>query len=334
MAAIPDFVGLQDEYLLHGGGGYRSANLGAMAQIGVGTIRQAFLWRDMEPTRGHFDLKLYDAFVASAADKGLTVLPVVFGPPKFRMKAGPAKYTCPPSSNAAFARFAAKLARRYGTDGTFWRRHPGIPNRPITAWQIWNEPNIRPYWCGRPDAREYVAMLRAASRALKRADPAAEVVTAGMPQSRLGIPLTTFVRQMYAAGGRSAFDTLAVHPYQPRVAQLVARLRAVRRVMDAHGDRAARIWATEFSWSDAGPAAAQLAGIDGQGRLIAGAVKTLGRLRGSLRLRGMIYVFWRDLDPYPPAFKDFWSLHTGLLRRDGSAKPSYEAFRGAVSTIR
>ena len=52
----------------------------------------------------------------------------------------------------------------------------------------------------------------------------------------LGISLLKYIRQMYAAGGKSAIDTLAINPYAPTVAQVEQRLRAVRRIMNSAKD--------------------------------------------------------------------------------------------------
>ena len=105
------------------------------------------------------------------------------------------------------------LARRYGPGGSFWREHPGLPRLPVQSWQVWNEPNLPVYWPSGPDAGEYVALVRATALGIRRVDPGAEIVTAGLPDSSLGVPLDEYVTAMYAAGGAGAFDVLAVNPY-------------------------------------------------------------------------------------------------------------------------
>ena len=47
-----------------------------------------------------------------------------------------------------------------------------------------------------------------------------------------------------------------------------------------------------------------------------------------------MYYSWRDGAPYPPLFKDFWGLHTGLLRKNGSPKPALAAFKAAITSSR
>jgi hypothetical protein len=334
-AKVPkDFVGVQDDYLISADASYRTTNLSTMAALGVGTVREPFLWRDIERTPGTLDLTTYDQLVSDVSAHGLKILGVIFGPPQGLMQPGPSKYTCPPKSNEQFAGYAAALAARYGTKGSFWDEHPDVPRNPITTWQIWNEPNIRPYWCGKPNARQYVQLLAAASRGLKEKDPHAEVVTAGIPQSKLGIPLLSYIRQMYKAGAKGTFDTLAINPYSRTVSDLRKRLRDVRNVLNRNHDRTARIWITELAWSDVGPGSAFRVGAKGQGSRIRSAYRLLGQLRTRYRLRGAIYVYWRDLGPYPPRFKDFWGLHTGLLRKDGTPKSAFYEFKKAIAALR
>ena len=62
-------------------------------------------------------------------------------------------------------------------------------------------------------------------------------------------------------------------------------------------------------------------------------ISALWRARANLNLRGFIYYAWRDGRPYAPRFKDFWGLHTGLLRANGSAKPAFAAFKKAVAGL-
>jgi len=330
------FLGLVSEDAFATAATHRNAILPRIAASGATTLRQTLDWSVTEPRRNHHNWSAYDAWMASTARAGLTVLPILFNPPRWassKPRRGAKRGTYPPRRNADFARFAAAAARRYGPSGTFWAHHPELPKMPITAWQIWNEPNLPVYWQPRPSARRYVALLRAASRAIKHVDRHAMIVTAGLPQSRLGIPLTTFIRQMYAARARSAFDALAVNPYARTPGGVLAFLRRVRRVMDARHDRAGRIWATEIGWSDTGPKGAFRLGPRGQAAAIAQTLPALWRARRSLKLQGVVYFNWRDAKPYPGG-KDFWGLHTGLLDIHGQPKPAYYAFRDAAQGLR
>jgi hypothetical protein len=238
----------------------------------------------------------------------------------------------PPKSNAAFAAFAAAAVERYGPAGTLWQERPDLPARPITAWQVWNEPNIPNFWRSGPDAAEYVALLRAASAAIRAADPGAEVVAAGLPDSSLGVPFRDYLEQMYDAGARGLFDTLAIHPYSPSAGGLLRMAEQARDLMDRHGDRSP-IWITEFGWSTGGDASPYRVSERGQMERIVATLSALVAERRALRLRGLVYFKWRDAEPPPDAEGDPWPLHTGLLRSDGSAKPGWFALWHAVRVL-
>ena len=90
-------------------------------------------------------------------------------------------------------------------------------------------------------------------------------------------------------------------------------LRATRRLMNARGNRRAKIWVTELGWETAGRATASWSGAAAR-RDASRSTAYLRRHRGRLRLRGVVYYSWRDSRPYPPHYKDMWGLHTGVLR--------------------
>jgi hypothetical protein len=234
------------------------------------------------------------------------------------------------------ARFARVLVRRYGPRGSLWRSRPGLRKVPIRSWQIWNEPSLGIYWCGRARARSYVRMLKTVGRAIKRSDRRAEIVTAGIPPSRLrsAVRLTKYIKQMYRAGGRRYFTTLAINSYAKNRRELAHLLRTVRRLMNRRHDRRARIWITEIGWADRGPRHRFVVGDSGQASRINSSLGYVRRARHRLRLRGFVYYSWRDGRPYPPRYKDMWGLHTGLLSRSGSRKLASSAFRGAVARMR
>jgi hypothetical protein len=307
-------------------------------ELGVGMLRQTFYWSYIERRPGVFDFAREDAFMAAAARNGINVLPILFDPPDHhsaRPSGDLRRGTYPPRSMASMERFAAEVARRYGPSGTFWAQNPGLPRRAIRSYQIWNEPNLPAYWLPRPNARSYVSMLRAVRRGIRGVDPRAEIVTAGMPQSRIrgAIGLERYLKQMYAAGARTTFDTLAVNPYAPKGRDVLVRVRGVRKVMNARQHAKAGIWVTELGWSDRGPKGQFRAGQKGQGREIRAAVRELWRTRRALRLRGFVYFNWQDAPPYPGG-KDFWGLYTGLVQRDGRAKPAFAEFGRTVRGLR
>jgi hypothetical protein len=330
------FAGVYADDVFVGGPRYRDCELNDQVRAGVTTIRAQFLWNHVERERnpGVFDWRFYDAYVGALARHGIRFLPLVLTPPKHRSTAPPGHPREPffkPKSNAELAGFVAAGVRRYGPRGEFWTSHPDVPYLPVRMWQVWNEPNIPIFWPTGPSAREYVQMLAEVARAVRAVDPNAEIVSAGIPDSRLGIPMLRYVRQMMRAGARRHMNTLALNPYSRNTKGVTAQLVAARRLLDRMGGRRIALRVTEAGWASGGPRHAFNRGPVGQARRLRVMFRELYKRRRALKLRGVIWFNWRDTPPYRA---DFWGLHTGLKLLDGTPKPAYAAFRSATRRLR
>ena len=337
VAAAP-WLGMVSEDAFVARGAAQRDILAAQRRTGVQLLRQTFSWPAIEPRRGRYDFRAYDGYMAATARAGLQVLPLVFGAPAFRA-ATPARGATvtattvqPPRRPAEMATFVTVLVKRYGPRGSFWRAHPSVPRRPIRAWQVWNEPNLPAYWGGRPSAKEYVALLRAVHRAVKAADPGAQTVTAGLPDSRTGIGLDRYLRQMLAAGAKGTFDGLAIHPYAVTSDGVLSAAQRARRRLNDSGLRGASLWVTEFGWSSGGPRSSFTVGEKRQATLVLQTITGLAEQAPALRLRSIVYYNWRDAPPYRGK-GDFWGLHTGLLNQDGSGKPALSTYFQAAGVL-
>jgi hypothetical protein len=229
------------------------------------------------------------------------------------------------------ARFARALVHRYGHGGSFWRLHPELPNLPVRAWQVWNEPSLPAYWPTGPDPAAYTRVLAATARAIRRADPGATVVSAGIPQSRIGVPFGRYVEGLYRAGAAGAFDVLAIHPYARDAAGVIAAVGQARRIMDRHGDHSP-IWVTEVGWASGGPPSDFTVGARGQADRVRAMLLALGEQRRRLNLRGVVYFGLRDSPVYAGG-RDFWGLHTGLLSTAGAPKPAFATFEKSARLV-
>jgi hypothetical protein len=214
-----------------------------LAGSGAESVRTAFYWYAVQPNGpGGADFTVTDAIMLAAASRGLSVLPVLQGTPSWaalhRGDAG-----SPPADPAAFAAYLKLLVARYGPSGSFWAAHPEVPRRPVRAWQIWNEPNIRRYWNVRNWAPSYVKLLKAAHAALRHADPGAQTILAGLPNESWQA-----LHGIYRAGGRRAFDVVALHPYTSKPINVIKLVQLSRAEMRRQGDRKLPVWITELSW--------------------------------------------------------------------------------------
>lgn len=337
VAKLPvGFAGLVSEDAYGGSNGYQRKTLSRIHSVGFTMLRQTFDWKYAEPSAGRFSFVLPDRFVLAAARAHIQVMPILFGEPKWASsrtkKQRKSHNLFPPKKAATFAAYAAAVAARYGPGGTLWRTHPGVTPMPTTAYQIWNEPNLGVYWRGHPTAKGYAALLAAAASAVRAVQPDAEIVSGGMPQSKQGIKLTTYVRSLLHAGAASSMTTLAVNPYANTANGVVGHLRAIRKILDAAGATSVGLRATEFGWADNGPRGHFRVSSRKQASLISATFRALAKARTGLQLRGAVYFDWRDAKPYSGG-KDFWGLHTGLQKRNGKNKPVIAKLRKTLRLL-
>jgi hypothetical protein len=319
-----DFIGIYSDDVFFGDAAYRRATLAQEHAAGVQVIRQPLAWADFERDPANFD-----AFVGLAAGAGVRVLPILLGPEP----GGPAAQggMAPPSSDAKFAAWAASVVGRYGPSGSFWRAHPTVRKLPVTAWQVWNEPNIPAFWAPRPDPAAYAQLLRTTAAAIRKRDPDAEVVTAGLPTSHLGMSGPRFLEAVYAAGAKGSFDTVAVHPYAPTPDAVLARVRSMRRVIVRNKDDA-KLWITEFGWGTGGAPGPLTVSPARQAAYIRQTLQKLAAARSSLGIRGAVVFQWRDPKPFAGR-REIWPYFAGLNYDSGKAKPALTAFRAAAAAV-
>src|SRR4051794_16215436 len=223
------------------------AEFDEMAADGVEAVRVAVYWSSAQPyatwadvpgpEKARFveaggvptDFSAPDAVVARAAARGIEVLPVVLWAPRWA-RTERDEIASPPEDKP-YAAFIAQLARRYGSTGNFWTQNPALPRRPVTDWQVWNEPTVDGFWTEQPFAERYVGLLRTVRPRLRAADPRARLILAGLVYESWK-PL----EEIYRAGARGLFDAVAVHPFTDRLDDLVEILERVRRVMARHRD--------------------------------------------------------------------------------------------------
>jgi polysaccharide biosynthesis protein PslG len=330
-AAVPrDWLGVAVDGPLIESAGDHAGEWPLIASSGATSVRVAFYWHEGQPLGpGAVDFAPYDAPVLAAAEHGLEVLPVVFStPPWARTDAGdPA---APPRDAADYAAFLTALVGRYGPRGTLWSEHPELKARPIRAWQLWNEPNLRGFWSQQPFAKRYVELLEAARAALRSADPGARAILAGLPNGWAAL------RRIYRAGGRRFFDAAAIHPYTARPFRVPRFVLEARKVMHRFGDRRKPVWVTEMSWPAAKGRARDPIGIStddrGQAQRLRRGLIALAAARRRLRVQRVYWYTWLSAESSASVFA--WSglrrLHEGAV----VSTPALRAFRATARRLR
>ena len=299
-------------------------DLAMMRRGGVGTVRVAFegprLASSADPLWAE-----YDALMAAAAREDIEVLPVLLGVPGGRLQL---KRPRSRPARMVWAHFVGLVARRYGRGGAFWAAHPELTPRPVTAYQVWNEPNLPAYWRPAGDVAGYLRLVSLTRARLRAVDPRASIVLAGLPDSKLGTPIPDYLRAIYAQpGSRKLFDVVALHPYAADAAGVLAKLNGVRAVMDRAGDRRTPIWITELGWATGGRPSPFRTTRAGQAARIDRSFRALIAARGRLRLQRLILFGLQDRT-YREHESRWWGPRVGLFDITGRPKPAWQTFVG------
>ena len=240
-------------------------DLGLVNEMGFSWVKQRFEWRYIEPhVKGKYDWGEPDRIVEAIDKADLKVIARIDNQPKWTRDDESWPTPGPPQKLSDWGDFMGAMAERY--------------KGRIQAYEIWNEPNLAREWGNQPpNPREYVEMLKVAHKAIKKADPDALVITAGLSPTtttgRIAMPDLDFAKAMYAAGAKEYFDLLGVHAAgfkaPPELSpDEIARDRRynngegaggriygfrhvedLRQVMVANGDASKRVAVLEFGWT-------------------------------------------------------------------------------------
>jgi len=273
-------------------------------------------------------LEKLDAVVAAARDRGVKLLLTFMNTPCWASSA-PArvKQGC---SGAWWSRgvmaYAPTDPKRYADAiGLLAARYRGR----VAGWEIWNEPNHPDFFKAPDRATTYAALVKAAYRAVKAADPGATVVAGALSQSDYA-----FAQKLYDAGIKGSFDAFSIHPYSDDASPLDPRrhvdrrysfirgVPAIRRVMLRNGDRRS-VWLTESGWSTA-PIRTSDHWRNGVSEAAQARFLTL-QMKQVAKWPWVRATIWYDLVDDSARSDDLYG-NCGLRRTDGSAKPAWSRF--------
>lgn len=303
------------------------SELARAARGGVGWVREDFDWATVEPAAGRFNWARPDCLMAAASAAGLHVLAILdYSAPwdtsdPSRQRAA----TFPPRQLDAYAAYARAVVLRYGPDGQFWRGHPGVP---LTAVEVWNEPNAWWSWHPDPDPAAYAAMVRQVAGAVHASAPAVAVLACGdlnQVRRKGSAPWLSALLDADPSLG-SVVDGWSVHPYPSRRSAGpddrsgppdggFDRVVRIHDLVVARGaDRP--VWITEIGWTTA---------HNGDGVTEATQARYVGRAleRGLGEWRGFVArVFVYSWDRSTGRLDDTEG-NFGLRRADDTTKPAW-----------
>ena len=334
-------LSLQDDDLVNVRGAALEARLDALAATGVKVTRVDVLWREVAPTRPSdardpadpaYDWSRYDQIVRGLSARGITAILDFYVTPVWASRGGE-RAAAPRAADGA--RFAGAIARRYS--GAFPDPLGGVLPQ-VRRIEVWNEPNLPGFWMpqcrtrgGRAllvSPRAYAALLAASYREIHAANPGAQVIggvtgpagrsptscpTGGdaavgsLDFTRLvadeGAPIDAWSLHLYPLGSPLQAFFIPSWSTLPQVIRQVDRLRPAAPIhvtetgYHTSYNRFHRYFVSE---------AQQASWVD----------ETVTAAAANPRVQ---VVTWFNFQDNP-----FWT--GGLLRGDGTRKPSYDHF--------
>lgn len=269
--------------------------LDALVAAGAKWDRCDFWWSRIEPEQGTFVWDDYDWIIEQYERVGVQLLPILCYASAWSDDKSPVS----DDEQARYARFVHEVVKRY--------------KGRVRAYEIWNEPNITPFWVPTPNAADYVRLLKLAYAEAKRADP--EVVIVGGVIAGIDYP---FIEQMLDHGAAAHMDVFSFHPYQgdlgsigPDEGGLGAQIDRHRELLAKHGFHGP-IWLTEIGHRTPGTEGHTFVSEEDQARYLA-------RTFAIAREHGVEKVFWFNLQD--------WEEHWGIIDRNFRRKPAFEMYR-------
>lgn len=234
-----------------------SLHLAYMQLMVFSHVKEIFAWEDIQPERDQWIFVRADEVVAEVEAKGLKLVARLTETPYWARTVEVDEreiVDAPPKDPADFGAYCGALAERY--EGR------------ITAYQVWNEPNLAREWGGQaPNAADYTALLKACSEAIRAADPAAIIISAGLSPTGTyddwAHPDDVYLNELYDAGFQQYTDVVGLHApgYSPPSMSLeeaeaqgrarwatFRRIEDMRRIMVERGDAARQVAILEFGW--------------------------------------------------------------------------------------
>ncbi|MBM4412275.1 MAG: hypothetical protein FJ040_02335 [Chloroflexi bacterium] len=230
-----------------------SKQLDLVAQMGSPWIVELFPWAYAQPRSAYgYDWKGFDLVVAHAKQRGIRVIARLDFVPAWARPSTSSDRLLLPDAYDDYVNYVVAFVTRYAPQG-------------IMHISIWNEPNLRFEWGGRPpDPEAYAALMATLYPAVKAVNPDVIIIAGNLsPGPSLGdnaevrLSDREFTERYFAAGGWQHTDAWGVHAYGGQLppdappdwgAVNFRRVELVRELISHYGKFP--IYITESGWND------------------------------------------------------------------------------------
>jgi Glycosyl hydrolases family 39 len=193
-------------------------------------------WPDMEPRRGQWDFSYLDGYLSLAEEHHAEVL--------FALGLTPRWASARPDEKSAYQPGWAAGPADLEDWRTYVRTVVTHCKGRVHNYEIWNEPNYKPFWTGTTD--EMLVLTREASKIIRSIDPQATIVS---PAATTATG-TKWLAEFLNKGGGQYVDVIGYHFYvntQPPEA-MVPIIQQVNQVLAENHEAGKPLWDTETGW--------------------------------------------------------------------------------------
>jgi hypothetical protein len=273
--------------------------------LGLAWHRCDFWWGRIESEKDRFDFSYSDRVVERFLEHGRRLMPILCYSTAWQSNNSPVTS----EAQDLYARYVYNVVNRYKDK--------------IKDWEIWNEPNITPFWVPKPDPRDYAQLLKRAYKAAKNADEGCNVV--GLCTAGADYP---FIESVYDLGGGQALDTLSYHHYDDRKDESVLEreIYEIKSIMNRYGDAKKKIWITEMGLATG--AVHEVGKLFSEGDQAVWLVK---KLVTAMSTRIVERVFWFTINDWTP--DPYAEGHMGVFDFDLVPKPAAFAYRAFLRLV-
>jgi polysaccharide biosynthesis protein PslG len=316
-----------------------------LTDIGVSWVKIDVAWRDLEQAKGQIDFTSLDNAISALEAENFNILLTVSTSPAWARTS--TEEDGPPDTLADYATFIGALAQRYAGR--------------VGAYEIWNEPNLRREWNSTVhniSAASYIELLRQSYSAVKTADSAAIVVSAGLAPTGFNDGVNAlndrlYLSALYSAGLSSVSDAIGSHPngwanppdavccqasagvsthYEDPSFYFLNTLNDYRQIMLQNNDGDSLIWVTRFGWGSSeglGAPSAINVFLTYTSSIEQSTYVPRGFQLGSeLGFIGPMFVY--NLNGCQSVGETTESCYYSFLDSDGQPRPVYSAVQGVI----
>ncbi len=270
-------------------------------------------------------LGYYDLLFDRAAKRGITILPYLMWGPEY-----------PLPSYGDWNSWVKSTVERYKPGGEFWKDKASYA-KPVTTWEIWNEPNLAEYTPAKEDpknpvvsqaeAQKFGEFFRFTSHAIHLVQPSAQTLVGGLYLGAWNeAGMEAYVSALYKAPGiASEVGGVAIHPYGfslgSQISEFTKEVTTIRKVLNGQSQGSSKpLWITELGWPVAGTGQS-LVDAPTQASLLKQSFNWVKSNAGTYNIQALTWHAARDIN------NEKWDYHCGLRDLSGKYRQSWWEFQ-------